>query len=207
MAKKPVKRAYRSEVRKAAAEGTKAAITAAARKLFTERGFAATPIEAIAREAGVAVPTVYAVFGNKRAILVAIMDTMDQDAAVDSVYEAMARGTVLEQRDAVVAFLLRMFTKGADVIRATRAAGETDPGLRDLAREGLKRHRRGFTMVAEAWHKAGAVREDLTREEAADSLVAITSYPVYVELREMGWSVKRYEVWLKGTINRLILKS
>src|SRR5688572_33498396 len=115
MAKNPVKRRYHSDVRRAAAEGTKAAITGAARRLFTARGFAATPIEAIAKEAGVAIPTVYAAFGNKRAILVSIMDTMEVDASVGSVYEAMEHGSVVEQRDALVAFLLRMFATGAAV--------------------------------------------------------------------------------------------
>ena len=44
-------------------------ISEAARALFVERGYTATTIEAIAKEAGVGISTVYAVYGNKREIL------------------------------------------------------------------------------------------------------------------------------------------
>src|SRR5512139_3969201 len=40
-----------------------------ARRLFGERGYAETTIEAIASEAGVAAPTVYAAFQSKRGLL------------------------------------------------------------------------------------------------------------------------------------------
>src|SRR5919199_319528 len=53
---------------------TRAAILEAAGALFAERGYAATTIEAIAAAADVAVETVYARFGNKRAILAAYID-------------------------------------------------------------------------------------------------------------------------------------
>ena len=47
---------------------TRRLISEAARDLFLERGYAATTMDAIAGEAGVAVSTVYAIFKNKRAI-------------------------------------------------------------------------------------------------------------------------------------------
>src|SRR5919205_4323677 len=52
---------------------TREAIVEAAARLFRERGYVATTIDAIAREAGVAPQTVYTAFGNKREILTALM--------------------------------------------------------------------------------------------------------------------------------------
>src|SRR6202045_3629252 len=46
----------------------------AARRLFVKRAYVATTIEAIAGEAGVAVPTVYLAFGTKRALLAELLD-------------------------------------------------------------------------------------------------------------------------------------
>ena len=89
MSKRTVKRRYHSEVRAAAAVGTRAAITAAARRLFASRGYTATPIDRIAREAGVAVPTVYAAFGTKGAILESVLDTMEHEADVGALTNAM----------------------------------------------------------------------------------------------------------------------
>ena len=59
-----VKRRYDATGRRQAAVRTRAAILDAARELFTERGYAATPMAAIADRAGVALDTVYAAAGR-----------------------------------------------------------------------------------------------------------------------------------------------
>src|SRR5579863_4125334 len=61
----PVKRRYDAAGRRQAAARTRTAILDAARELFTERGYAATPMTAIADRAGVALDTVYAAAGRK----------------------------------------------------------------------------------------------------------------------------------------------
>src|SRR6202048_3214175 len=63
--------------RRPKAQATRRRILDAARRLFVERGYVATTIEAIAGEAGVAVPTVYLAFGTKRALLVELLDIED----------------------------------------------------------------------------------------------------------------------------------
>lgn len=201
-----VKRRYHSEVRQAAARETRAAIVTAARVLFAERGYAATSIDAIAREAGVAVPTVYAVFGSKRAVLLAMNDAIDSDARVGDMRAAFAPGTSIEaQRKAVARFFTQLFTRGGDVIEAARGAGAADPELRGLVADGTARHRREATRVASAWARAGALRDGLSAREAADTLAAITSYPVYADLKAAGWSARKYERWLEEAIARLLL--
>jgi len=205
MPARPVKRRYHSPVRTAAAEGTRAAITAAARRLFAAQGYTATPIGRIAREAGVAVPTVYAAFGTKGSILESVLDAMEHDADVSALAAAMAGGSVAQQRDALARFMTQLFTKGADVIAAARAAGDSDPGLRTLARKGMERHRREIMKIAAAWARAGAVRRGLGPADAGESLSAITSHTLFAELKEVGWSSRQYESWLVDSINRLIL--
>jgi AcrR family transcriptional regulator len=205
MSKQSVKRRYHSPARTAAAEGTRIAITAAARHLFASHGYAATPIDRIARQAGVAVPTVYAAFGTKGAILESVLDAMERDADVSAVAAAMASGSVARQRDALAGFVTQLFTKGADVIAAARAAGDSDPGLRTLARKGMERHRREMKKIAAAWATAGAVRKGLSATDAGESLSAITSYTLFAELTAAGWSPRKYESWLVDSINRLIL--
>lgn len=71
---KPSKRTYNSSRRKEQARLTSRQIVGAARKLFIDRGYSGATIEAIAQEAGVAAETVYAAFGNKRAILSKLID-------------------------------------------------------------------------------------------------------------------------------------
>lgn len=57
------------------ARATRQCIIGAAEVLFVRDGYTATTIEVIAGEADVAVQTVYAVFGNKRAILIELMNS------------------------------------------------------------------------------------------------------------------------------------
>ena len=64
-----VKRPYSSARRQAQARETRQSILDAALQLFVASGYAATSVQAIAERAGVAVQTVYAVFGTKRELL------------------------------------------------------------------------------------------------------------------------------------------
>src|SRR6187402_3130419 len=64
-----VNRPYRSSLREAHAAATQLAIVTAASRLFIERGYVATSIEAIAEEAGVGRATVFQSVGGKPVML------------------------------------------------------------------------------------------------------------------------------------------
>ncbi len=63
------RRPYRSERRREQAEETRTKVLDAAGALFEERGYEGTSVAAIAAAAGVSQETIYARFGNKRALL------------------------------------------------------------------------------------------------------------------------------------------
>ena len=199
-----VKRAYRSEARAAGAEQTRRAIVSAGRRLFAADGFAATPIERIAASAGVAVQTVYATFGNKRALLEAMLDEIEAKADLTGLQQALD-GPVPDQPAAFARFLARLFSRGGDIIRAARAAGDADPELRALMRKGNARHARAAAALAGRWSRAGALRPGLGVAEASAILAAISGYGVYADLRADGWSNARYEAWLTDAIRRLLM--
>ncbi len=94
MARMPgsVKRRYDATGRREAADRTRTAILDAARELFTERGYAATPMTAIADRAGVALDTVYAAAGRKPELARLLIET-----AISGTDEAIPA----EQRDYV----------------------------------------------------------------------------------------------------------
>src|SRR4051794_8561600 len=64
-----VKRSYRSPLREANAAATRRTIIGAATRLFVERGYGATSIDAIADAAGVSRATVFTAVGGKPALL------------------------------------------------------------------------------------------------------------------------------------------
>src|SRR3954463_4997914 len=65
-------RPYDSPRRREQAAATRLAILEAAEVLFTERGYVGTSVAEIAEAAGVALKTVYAVFGTKAEVLQAL---------------------------------------------------------------------------------------------------------------------------------------
>src|SRR3989442_5955620 len=78
------KRAYNSPRRQEQAASTRSSILEAAQRLFEEQGYAATTMEAIAAEAGVALKTVYVAFATKSGLLRALWDLLlkgDEEAA------------------------------------------------------------------------------------------------------------------------------
>src|ERR1700754_3432351 len=66
------KRAYNSPRRAEQAAATREAILDAAQRLFEEQGYATTSMAAIAKEAGVALKTVYLAFETKSGLLRAL---------------------------------------------------------------------------------------------------------------------------------------
>ena len=75
--------AVRIDRREQMAQQTRGDILRAARRLFAERGYAATSINDIAEEAGVAIQTIYARLGSKRGMLLALIDLIDEEAGVE----------------------------------------------------------------------------------------------------------------------------
>ncbi len=78
------KRPYNSPHRQEQAAATRRSVLEAAHRLFERDGYAATTMEAIAAEAGVALKTVYVIFVTKSGLLRALWDVLlkgDEDAA------------------------------------------------------------------------------------------------------------------------------
>src|SRR5215472_10496254 len=70
-----VKRRYNNSRRQAQVRATRLKVIEAAKHLFIENGYPATTIEAVAEAAEVPLPTLYRLFGSKRALLAAVLDT------------------------------------------------------------------------------------------------------------------------------------
>src|SRR4029453_10016777 len=94
------KRPYNSPRRQEQAAATPRAILESAQQLFEQQGYAATTMDAIAEETGVALKTVYSAFVTKSRLLRALWDLLlkgDQDDA--AVAERPWYREIVEERD------------------------------------------------------------------------------------------------------------
>jgi AcrR family transcriptional regulator len=206
---RPAKRAYDSTRRRASAEQRRGRILEAARHLFGRYGYGATSIEQIAREASVAVPTVYAMYHSKRALLFALLDGADSHADVAGLQRDLetAAGDARKQLRRLVSFTCRFYTRAADIIDIARGAGSTNEDLLALWKEGEERRLRAQAPLADAWSRAGALRKGLSSDEALDILWAMTGADHYrLFVLERNWSANRFEAWLGETLERVLLR-
>ena len=163
-------RTYRSPRRDEQARRTRAAIVAAARDLFTQRGYGATTLQHVADEAGVSVQTVYGVFGNKATLLQQALDVAiagdDRPVAVndrDWMHVVFHDPDPATRLRAYASAVRRIQERAADLFVVVAAASAADPALKDMADETDARRRRGASSVVDGLTSIGGLRTGLTR--------------------------------------------
>jgi AcrR family transcriptional regulator len=195
-----------SPTRKLQAGQTRDRILDAARQLIVNKGFPEATIEAIAREAGVAAPTVYSTFGSKRGILQGLMER----AAFSSGYAGLVREAMQSDDPAT---RLRYAAKIArSIFDSLRSEAEVLRGAVAVAPEFVRekeqlRYERQAGLI-KLLEKKVALRPELNATAARDILWTLTSYDIHRRLVvERKWSADRYEKWLGDTLVRTLLKS
>ncbi|MFC7360760.1 TetR/AcrR family transcriptional regulator [Nocardioides astragali] len=201
-----VKRSYSSARRDAQARETRRSILGAALTLFVANGYAATTIETIADEAGVAVQTVYAAFGSKRELMRQLIEaTITGDDDPTPVTERAESRAVADEPDPhrraqLDAALSRTIVQRvAPIARVAEEAAASDPAL--AATMETVRAARRHEMRGSATLLAGPEGLGLEPEEAAATLYVLYSPQVAdMLMRDYGWSPQRYETWLARMI-------
>ena len=206
MAARPTHKPNRRQV---AAAATRREILLAARRLFAGGGYAATSMAAIAEEAGVSIPTLYASVGPKEAIVSALAELIDEEIG-----GAGARQTIGKESDptrliAMPVHINRVLQERfGDILEALRSAAQIEPVVAEAMRRGNEMHRVGSTRVAARLHQLKALRKGVSADEAAAVIGLLTAAECYAELvGRYGWSFDRAEAWITATLRSRLLKS
>jgi len=204
---KTAKREYRSLVRERQAGDTRKRIVEAAERLFRREGYARTTVEAIAQDAEVSAPSVYAIFKSKTGILTELVD----QAGFGPDYESAVQ-RALGAPDPVVRLRLAApiargihESQGA-ILDLLRGAGVVAPELARLERrKEEQRYERQEGTIA-LLHSSGKLRTGLDYTTARDIFWALTGRDLFRMLvRDRGWSADRYEDWLADTLVRCLV--
>ncbi|NYI07212.1 TetR/AcrR family transcriptional regulator [Allostreptomyces psammosilenae] len=201
------RRRYDSLRRTAQAQETRAEIARAARRLFVSQGWAATTVRDVAREARVSVPTVYASYGNKTGLALALADAADLSADASRMLAELEAPAANPERQlaAMAAYDRRLFERAGDVITLVREAGRTEPELATLYRDARRRGDGTRIQVFSSW-PPGVLRAGLDVRSAVDVYAAVCNIDVYTVLTvERGWSPDRVERWWSEALARELL--
>jgi AcrR family transcriptional regulator len=207
----PVKRRYDASRRRQAAARTRTAILEAARQLFSERGYTATPMTAIADRAGVALDTVYATVGRKPELARLLIETAisgtdqaipaEQRDYVRSIQAAPDAETKIAVYAAAITAIAPRLALVLDIIQQ---AAPTEPELAALRTEIDERRAANMRLFVADLAAVASLRLD--QGEAADIVWATSSAGMYQLLvGQRGWTPQRYERFLTDTWQRVLL--
>lgn len=186
---------------------TRRRIARAARTMFSSRGYAATTLLAIAVDAGVAVQTVYAVYGSKANILRALGEELVNDPAADAAYvEALAAPDAAQALTRFAHSIRLRWETGHDIVLIGADAASANPTIRAEMAGGVAARRRGIAALA----RSLAARDAGLGDEARTAAVidALTVPEVYANLvGAHAWTADAYETWLAAALRRLVLET
>jgi AcrR family transcriptional regulator len=198
----------RSSLRARHAAVTRSAILDAARRLFAEQGYAATAVRPIAEEAAVAVQTLYTTFGSKQGLLLALVDTVREQAGSQELGERMEHTDDPRELVRLAARIRRQIMElGGDIVATFREGAAGDPEVRAAYEVGQGRTREGVGRMCARLEAVGALRPGLTHKLAVDQVVAMFSAEIYEELTgpHSGWTPDEYEQWLVERLSEILL--
>ena len=190
------------------AEATRRDILKAARRLFVTRGYAATTMAAIAEEADAAMQTIYSSVGSKHAILLALIDLMDEEAGVRPMWRRVDETRDSREIIRLGVNLPRLFyERCGDVIATMLSAAPVEPDIAAALAESNRRHREGTRRLAERIAQAGDLRDGLTLDRAGDIFGMLTWVTTFRELTDTyGWTLDECEEWMASTLAVLLLR-
>lgn len=175
------------------AAATRHRIAAAARPLFATQGYAATTLSQVAEAAGVAVQTVYAVYGSKAGILRALREELLSHPEADALFEQAVVETEVARKAALMASSIRRrWEDGHDIVAVHEDAGRSDPGVRQETDQVLAHRRRAFTRLT-GDQRALALIDALTLPQVYETLIS-----------RHGWTPAAYEAWLAQALEQAL---
>jgi AcrR family transcriptional regulator len=209
----PVKRRYDNSRRLAQARVTRLKVIESAKALFIEHGYPSTTLEAVADAADVSLPSLYRLFGSKRALLTAILDTAfggdDEPVAfVDrpAVQAALSEPDPREMLGAFARITTQLLVRSAAIQLVLASAAHVDPEAAELQREIRRQRHTGQSRIVAALVKRDALDPSLDPEEAADFVYLLMSPDAFRTLtEERGWTPDGYEAWLSHALCRTLL--
>lgn len=190
--------------REARARDTRMRIIQAGVRLFVDQGYAATTVQAIAHEAGVAPATIYQAFGTKQSILAAALDVTiagdDAPRAVldrDWVAQAHREPDPRRQLRLVVEGACRIAARTAPLKEVVRDAAATEPAARDLLRQDHQRRHRTQEGLVNLLLERRRLRPGIDRRYAVDTFFALVNSSTFELLVvRTGWTETQWQDWL-----------
>jgi AcrR family transcriptional regulator len=176
-------RTYRQVARAEHAERTRTAILEAVLERLREAPAEPVAVDAVARLAGVARSTVYAVFGSRAGLFAAVGRELADRGGYASLLEAKHRPDARDHLRAGIRSASAMYAANRDIYRALRSMAQLDEeAVGGVVRSMDAERANGMRRVAQRLSEQGVLREELRVEDAEHILWALTSFETFDSL-------------------------
>jgi AcrR family transcriptional regulator len=179
----------------------------AAYRLFTQHGYEATTMQAVADEAGVAVQTVYFTFHTKAALVMTI--EVRAVGGEDQEWREQQQRQLIEDRDPRNVVALWVAGSATVLNRITAFVALLGANLQMDAESVERRARerdRWFQMLIDRLVALNALKPGLAPSRALDVARAVTRVESYEDLTlRWGWTEQEWIEWMTGVLARELL--
>jgi len=176
------KRSYNQTTRAEGAAETRRRIIDVARDLLTRAPLESVSLPAIAAEAQVARSTVYAIFGSREGLMVAVAEDLLDRGGFARIGEALRLPDVVRAFEVSIDVAMELYSQEHHVSWALLSLAAVDRDASSAAARLNRGRREGMRKIAQRMQDQGALRDDVTVEEAADFLWLITSFETFGQL-------------------------
>lgn len=201
-------RPYVSDVRRQAADATKAGVLHAAKTLFAGGGIDRVTVSQIAKKAKVSVSSVFTLYKSKEGILRGLMKSALFGQRFQVAITSLKRETDPVRLIALTANVARaIYEAESSELGLIRGVSAFSPALRKLESEFEElRFQMQKERVALLFAQSKQ-RKGLTLDEARRIMWMYTSRDVYrLLVHEGGWTPDRYQKWLSTTLVNALVK-
>ena len=206
------KRRYDNSRREANMQAARLLVIGTAKKLFVELGYPATTLEAIGKASDTPLPTLYRLFGSKRSLLKAVLDTSfggdDEPVAFGDrpeVRAALGSEDPAALIDAFAVICRQLMDRSCEIYRVLSTAALVDDEAAELLAEVRQQAHTGRARIVAALRRLDAVDPALTKREADDIVYTCLSFEVaWILIVERDWNAKQYEAWISRSLRTVL---
>jgi AcrR family transcriptional regulator len=202
------KRSYNQKARAENSAETRRRIIEVTRELLTRAPLETVSLPVIAAEAEVARSTVYAIFGSREGLMVAVAEDLLERGGFARIGEALRGPDVVRAFEISMDVAMDLYSREHAVSWALLSLSAVDRDASSAAARLNFGRREGMRRIAQRMHDQGVLRDDVTVDEAADVLWLITSFETFGQLyRDRGLTPKQVGERLMAITRRTLYRA
>jgi AcrR family transcriptional regulator len=200
-------RAYRARARTDRSSATRDRIVGAVRELLAEGSFHTSTVEEVADRAGIARATLYQHFRSRIDLVDAMCETFDANPALLRLREVVGSDDARAALDETLALTVRFWSTEDTILAQLYGVTAVDPAAHDLVERQRRDRSTEFGRLVQNLQAARLLRQGVTAQRALATLLLLSSYDTYRELRATGLTDKQITAFLQDSAHTHLLST